>query len=129
MFQIKPSKVSDPTDGRIRDDYWSPSRRLLNEGNLIRRFLEYDKDHIPNNVIKKVQPYLNNVDFTPERVGRVSIACTAFCKWVHAMHAYHHIAKAVEPKRMKLHEAEEQIELLHLRYSTFCEHAAAELEK
>ena len=45
-------------------------------------------------------------EFTPKEVEKASKACTAICMWVRAMHKYHHVARAVEPKKKMLAEAQ-----------------------
>lgn len=59
------------------------------------------QDNIPDTVINLVQPYIDNEEFQPAAIAKVSKACTSICQWVRAMHVYHFVAKAVEPKRVK----------------------------
>ena len=40
---------------------------------------------------------------------QVSKACTSICQWVRAMHKYHFVAKAVEPKREALRIAQDDL--------------------
>lgn len=58
------------------------------------------QDNIPDSVIKLVQPYIDNEEFQPASIAKVSKACTSICQWVRAMHVYHFVARAVEPKRV-----------------------------
>lgn len=51
-------------------------------------------------MIKAIQPYIDNEEFQPAAIAKVSKACTSICQWVRAMHKYHFVAKAVEPKRV-----------------------------
>ena len=69
----------------------------------------YDKDNIPEKVIARVDPYIVNPDFTPENVKKASTACEAICMWVRAMHKYHFVARAVEPKRQALAAASAEL--------------------
>merc|ERR1719281_850250 len=69
--------------------------------------MTYEKDNIPDSVIKKVQTYIERDDFEPAQIKKSSAACEAICMWVRAMYKYHWVAKAVEPKRVRLREAEE----------------------
>lgn len=59
------------------------------------------QENIPDSVINLVQPYINNEEFQPASIAKVSKACTSICQWVRAMHKYHFVAKGVEPKRVK----------------------------
>ena len=58
------------------------------------------QENIPDAVITKIQPYIDNEDFTPAAIAKVSKACTSICQWARAMHKYHFVAKGVEPKRV-----------------------------
>ena len=71
--------------------------------------MEFDKDNIPEAVIKKIEPLIQNELFTPEVIKKVSSACTAICTWVHAMHTYYFIAREVEPKRKALAGAKAEL--------------------
>merc|ERR1719281_612519 len=68
--------------------------------------MTYEKDNIPDSVIKKVQTYIERDDFEPAQIKKSSAACEAICMWVRAMYKYHWVARAVEPKRVRLREAE-----------------------
>ncbi|XP_066555780.1 dynein axonemal heavy chain 1 [Amia ocellicauda] len=107
MKGIKPKKVAGEKPGSKVDDYWEPGKSLLQEP---MRFLEglykFDKDNIPDSVIRLIQPYIDNEEFQPASIAKVSTACTSICLWVRAMHKYHFISRGVEPKRLALQEAQ-----------------------
>eukprot|EP00913_Durusdinium_trenchii_P024528 g23026.t1 len=73
---------------------------------LLDRLFNFDKDNIPDRVIQAITPYMEREDFDPAAIKKASIACEALCLWVGAMYKYHFVAKAVEPKRQLLREAE-----------------------
>jgi dynein heavy chain len=109
MFQIKPVKKADPNNpGKKIEDYWEVSRTevLSDPKKLLDRLMEFDKDHIPDSVITTITPYMEREDFDPAAIKKASIACEAICLWVRAMYKYHFVAKAVEPKRKLLAQAE-----------------------
>ncbi|XP_044079595.1 dynein axonemal heavy chain 1 isoform X1 [Siniperca chuatsi] len=110
MKGIKPKKVPGEKPGTKVDDYWEPGKGLLQDpGKFLESLFKYDKDNIPDNVIGLVQPYIDNEEFQPASIAKVSKACTSICQWVRAMHVYHFVAKAVEPKRQALQEAREDL--------------------
>lgn len=114
LFGIKPVKKADPANqGKKFDDYWEPSQKiLLNEPKkLLEDLFAFDKDNIPEAIIQKVDPYIGREDFDPDIIKKASVACEALCKWARAMHKYHFVAKAVEPKRQMLREAEASLEV------------------
>ncbi|XP_030047949.1 dynein axonemal heavy chain 6 [Microcaecilia unicolor] len=88
---------------------WTTAKQLLSDSNFLKRLLEYDKENIKTQLLQKLQKYVNNPDFVPEKVEKVSKACKSMCMWVRAMDLYSRVVKEVEPKRQKLAAA--QIEL------------------
>uniref|UniRef100_A0A4X2KTY7 Dynein axonemal heavy chain 6 n=1 Tax=Vombatus ursinus TaxID=29139 RepID=A0A4X2KTY7_VOMUR len=85
---------------------WATAKQLLGDSNFLRRLLEYDKENIKPIVLAKLQKYINNPDFVPEKVEKVSKACKSMCMWVRAMDLYSRVLKEVEPKRQKLQAAQ-----------------------
>lgn len=67
-------------------------------------FFNSFQDNIADTVIKSIQPYIDSDEFQPAAIAKVSKACTSICQWVRAMHKYHFVAKAVEPKRVSTSE-------------------------
>ena len=59
----------------------------------------YDKDHIPENLIRKLKHYVNKPDFKPDIVGGKAKAAKSLCMWCLAMFKYHEVIKIVNPKR------------------------------
>ena len=114
MFGLKPVKIKDPENptGPKIQDYFSVGKKelFMNAKKLLADMKAYDKDNIPDKVIQRVDKYIVNPDFTPEAVKRASIACEAICMWVRAMHKYHFVARAVEPKRQALAAAQTELE-------------------
>uniref|UniRef100_H0V0D2 Dynein axonemal heavy chain 1 n=1 Tax=Cavia porcellus TaxID=10141 RepID=H0V0D2_CAVPO len=112
MKGIKPKKVAGDKPGSKVDDYWEPGKGLLQDpGRFLEGLFKFDKDNIGEAVIKAIQPYIDNEEFQPAAIAKVSKACTSICQWVRAMHKYHFVAKAVEPKRQALREAQEDLEV------------------
>uniref|UniRef100_K7FYG4 Dynein axonemal heavy chain 6 n=1 Tax=Pelodiscus sinensis TaxID=13735 RepID=K7FYG4_PELSI len=88
---------------------WAAAKQLLGDSNFLKKLLEYDKENIKPQILLKLQKYINNPDFVPEKVEKVSRACRSMCMWVRAMDLYSRVVKEVEPKRQKLNAA--QVEL------------------
>eukprot|EP00397_Hematodinium_sp_SG-2012_P000066 GEMP01000066.1.p1 GENE.GEMP01000066.1~~GEMP01000066.1.p1 ORF type:complete len:3524 (+),score=879.37 GEMP01000066.1:529-10572(+) len=114
MFSVRPVMKPDPNKpGAKIADYWEASQKsILNDP---RKFLddlfEFDKDNIPEENIKKITPYIEREDFDPSAIKRSSLACEAICMWTRAMYKYHFVSRAVEPKRIRLKEAETKLEV------------------
>ncbi|KAB1256909.1 Dynein heavy chain 6; axonemal [Camelus dromedarius] len=90
---------------------WPTAKQLLGDSNFLRRLLEYDKENIKPQVLAKLQKYINNPDFVPEKVEKVSKACRSMCMWVRAMDLYSRVVKDVEPKRQKLRAAQAELDM------------------
>ncbi|XP_004691642.1 PREDICTED: dynein heavy chain 6, axonemal [Condylura cristata] len=90
---------------------WPTAKQLLGDSNFLRRLLEYDKENIKPQILAKLQKYINNPDFVPEKVEKVSKACKSMCMWVRAMDLYSRVVKEVEPKRHKLRTAQAELDI------------------
>ncbi|XP_006738893.2 dynein heavy chain 6, axonemal [Leptonychotes weddellii] len=90
---------------------WPTAKQLLGDSNFLRRLLEYDKENIKPQILAKLQKYINNPDFVPEKVEKVSRACKSMCMWVRAMDLYSRVVKEVEPKRQKLRAAQAELDI------------------
>ncbi|KAM5227834.1 dynein axonemal heavy chain 6 [Ctenodactylus gundi] len=90
---------------------WPTAKQLLGDSNFLRRLLEYDKENIKPQILAKLQKYINNPDFVPEKVEKVSKACKSMCMWVRAMDLYSRVLKDVEPKRQKLRAAQAELDI------------------
>ncbi|KAG8130387.1 hypothetical protein E2320_017072 [Naja naja] len=89
---------------------WATAKQLLSDSAFLRKLLEYDKENIKSAILSKLQKYINNPDFVPEKVEKVSKACKSMCMWVRAMDLYSRVVKVVEPKRQKLHAAQAELD-------------------
>uniref|UniRef100_A0A668SB64 Dynein heavy chain coiled coil stalk domain-containing protein n=1 Tax=Oreochromis aureus TaxID=47969 RepID=A0A668SB64_OREAU len=85
---------------------WLSAKQLLGDPNFLRRLTEYDKDNIKPRILLKLQKYINDPNFMPEKVEKVSRACRSMCMWVRAMDLYSRVFKEVGPKREKLAKAQ-----------------------
>ena len=110
MKQIKPDRVKDPDSGQMVEDYWAAAKRALGDLKFLQSLKEYDKDNIPEKVIKVIrEKYVPLADFQPEALRKVSAACVGLCSWVRAMEVYERVAKVVAPKKEKLRIAEGEL--------------------
>lgn len=104
---VKPDRLPDPTTGKTIEDYWTPSKKLLNDIKFLEQLINFDKDNIPPKIMKVINDkYLTNPEFDPEKVKNASVAAQGLCKWVIAMSSYDIVAKEVGPKKVALAGAE-----------------------
>ncbi|VUZ53059.1 unnamed protein product, partial [Hymenolepis diminuta] len=81
---------------------WTESKKHLAEQDFIGQLINFDKDHISDRTLKKIGTYVEQDDFTPETVGKVSLAAKSLCMWVRAIEVYGRVYRIVEPKRQRL---------------------------
>merc|ERR1711920_847755 len=84
LKKLKPARVKDES-GKMVEDYWTVSVKMVGEQGFLASLRTFDKDSIPPAIIKKIQTYIPQEDFQPDRVLKVSQACWGICKWVCAM--------------------------------------------
>ena len=73
-----------------KSDWDSCKKTLLaNPSYLIPTLLSYDRDNVPADFIKKLQPYVSKTEFNPDHAKKISAAVAGLCAWVLAIHAYH----------------------------------------
>ncbi len=82
---------------------------MLGHSDFMERLLNFDKDNIDPRVLSNLKKYIDNPEFNPEHVGKVSRAAKGLCQWCKAIDVYAHVAKEVEPKRMRLKAADDDL--------------------
>lgn len=55
---------SDQLDGVTRPT-WAAAKAIMADINFIKRLFEYDKEHMKDDVVKKVKKYIEHKDFVP----------------------------------------------------------------
>jgi len=119
MMQIKAKKG---TAGKIEGDtagYFATAKAdlLSNPTAFVNMMKEYDKERIPEAIVKRVNAILESEDFTMEKVKSASGALVAILKWSSAMMQYHELLKIVNPKRAKVKEMNEMLAVVRARLS------------
>ena len=85
------------------------AQKILGQSDFLEKLKNYDKDNIPQPVLKKLAKYIARDDFTPDSCAKQSLACKTLCMWTHAMDTYSKVAKEVEPKKKKLAAMNEEL--------------------
>ncbi|XP_037866676.1 dynein axonemal heavy chain 7 isoform X1 [Bombyx mori] len=107
LKEVKPDKIPNPSGVGTIEDYWGPSKKLLNDIKFLESLQNYDKDNINPAVMKKLMTTVMQDDgFVPEKIRAVSVAAEGMCKWVIAMTKYDKVAKVVAPKKQRLAAAQ-----------------------
>lgn len=109
MLEIKPERMKDK-DGKMINDLWKPSQKLLGDKDFLMYLKNYDKDNIKPALLDQIKNnYYDDENFQPDRVLKVSKACHGLCCWVRAMVLYDKCAKIVGPKKAQLAEADAEL--------------------
>ena len=74
--------------------------------------IEYDKDHIPDDLVARVKPMMELEALTEAKVKNASGALVAVRLWVIAMITYHEVLKIVNPKRAIAAEMTAKLEVV-----------------
>eukprot|EP00762_Andalucia_godoyi_P001076 ANDGO_01965.mRNA.1 Dynein-1-beta heavy chain len=91
---------------------WDTAKVVLGNAQFLKECKEFDKDNIPDAVVKKLQKFIKDPEFEPETVGKQSLAAKSLCMWIIAIDLYNRVAKNVEPKRQALNEAKSKLEVM-----------------
>ncbi|XP_077979573.1 dynein axonemal heavy chain 3-like isoform X2 [Glandiceps talaboti] len=111
MKGVKPERKPDPSgSGKMIEDFWGPSQKVLGDMKFLESLKIYDKDNINPVIMKKIRDkYIPNPEFDPTSIRNASMACEGLCRWVRAMDTYDKVAKVVAPKKAKLAEAQAEL--------------------
>lgn len=56
MRGIKPERKPDPKgSGKMIEDYWGPSQKMLGDMKFLETLKSYDKDNIPESIMQKIR--------------------------------------------------------------------------
>jgi len=117
MFQHKPKKANM---GKFENDpngFFELARlQLLSNPNaFLKSMMVYDKENIPEAVVRKVNGIVNAPDFSLDKIKQASEALLGITKWLMAMMKYHELLKIVNPKRAKVAEMNAQLDVVRAR--------------
>ena len=72
--------------------------------------VNYDKENIPSVVLQALEPYLADPEFEPEFVRTKSGAAAGLCSWVINVVKFYEVYCDVEPKRIALQKANDELQ-------------------
>ena len=104
MFEMVPKKRGKVDPQKAQYDpqgYFETAQlNLLNEpAKLLQKFKDFDRENIPDKIVRKVMPILNREDVNTKKVANASKALLAFYLWISAMMKYNKVLKRVKPLR------------------------------
>lgn len=93
-----------------KDRSWKAAKVLMGKvEDFLNSLKNYDKDNIPEHCQKAVGPYLDQEEFNPDFIRNKSLAAAGLCSWVINVMRYYKVFCEVEPKRIALEAANEQL--------------------
>lgn len=81
----------------------------MSDSSFLKKLVEFDKEHISDKTVAKLQTYVDHKDFSPEIIEKVSKVCKSMCLWVRAMVEFAKVYKVVEPKVQRHAAAEREL--------------------
>ncbi|ALC49870.1 Dhc16F [Drosophila busckii] len=88
---------------------WASAKAIMADTNFIKRLFEYDKEHMKDDVLKKVKKYIDHKDFVPAKFEKVSKVAKSVSMWVISMDKFNKVYKVVEPKIKRKEAAEAEL--------------------
>lgn len=82
--------------GGFATDYWGPAQKMLADTGFLKSLMDFDKDNVSEDIMKKIHKYVAEDDFDPEKVNKVSKAAHGLCRWVRAVQSYDDVCKVRE---------------------------------
>ena len=102
--------MSNKTGKVPKDRSWKAAKIMMGKvDSFLDELKNYDKENIPEVVQKAVQPYLDDKDFDADFVRNKSLAASGLCAWVRNIMSFYTVFCDVEPKRLALEAANEQL--------------------
>ncbi|XP_076032504.1 dynein heavy chain at 93AB [Oratosquilla oratoria] len=125
-FGSPPSGVSSVTaavmvllapNGKIpKDRSWKTAKVMMAKvDQFLDQLINYNKEDIHPDVIKAIQPYLENPQFNPDFIRSKSVAAAGLCSWVINIIRFYEVYCDVEPKRRALEEANAELSAAQAR--------------
>ncbi|XP_069945104.1 dynein beta chain, ciliary-like [Cherax quadricarinatus] len=128
-FGSPPSGVSSVTaavmvllapNGKIpKERSWKAAKVMMAKvDQFLDQLINYNKEDIHPDIIKAIQPYLENPEFNPDFIRSKSVAAAGLCSWVINIIRFFEVYCDVEPKRRALEEANAELEAAQNRLTS-----------
>ena len=79
--------------------------------------VNYDKENVHPNIINALGPYLSDKEFDPDFIRTKSGAAAGLCSWVINVVRFYEVYCEVQPKRMALKDANDELAAAHQKLS------------
>ncbi|KAK2582958.1 hypothetical protein KPH14_009015 [Odynerus spinipes] len=93
-----------------KDRSWKACKGMMGSvDGFLASLRNYDKENIHPEVVKAIQPYINDKEFDPELIYSKSQAAAGLCSWVKNIMVFHYINETVKPLRAALAQANAEL--------------------
>ncbi|XP_076625371.1 dynein beta chain, ciliary [Colletes latitarsis] len=93
-----------------KDRSWKACKVMMGSVDaFLSQLRNYDKENIHPEVVRAIQPYINNKEFDPEIIYSKSQAAAGLCSWVKNIMVFHYINETVKPLRAALAQANAEL--------------------
>ncbi|XP_046432396.1 dynein beta chain, ciliary-like [Neodiprion fabricii] len=93
-----------------KDRSWKACKVMMGAvDTFLSNLRNYDKENIQPEVVKAIQPYINDKDFEPDFIASKSQAAAGLCSWVKNIMVFHYINENVKPLRAALAQANAEL--------------------
>lgn len=77
---------------------------------FLNNLINFDKEHIPSEVIKALTPYLEDTEFEPQKILAKSAAAAGLCAWVINIHRFYEVYLVYGPKKQALLDSQAELQ-------------------
>jgi len=84
----------------------------MNSGHFLNDLLGYDKEGIDEGIIKKLKPFVEQPNFTKEKLIPISVVVSNIGAWCLAMYKFYHVNLIVIPKKAQLKKAQGEYDIV-----------------
>ncbi|XP_071813348.1 dynein beta chain, ciliary-like isoform X2 [Apostichopus japonicus] len=102
-----------------KDRSWKAAKIMMAKvDGFLESLITYDKENIHENCLKAVRPYLADPEFDPELISSKSNAAAGLCAWAINIVKFYEVYCDVEPKRLALNKANEDLKTAQDKLAT-----------
>ncbi|XP_050529246.1 dynein beta chain, ciliary-like [Daktulosphaira vitifoliae] len=93
-----------------KDRSWKACQAMMATADgFLRALVNYNKEKMRADVVKAIQPYINDPEFDPNIIRGKSQAAAGLCAWVINIMKFYDVWQVVEPKRRARDQATEEL--------------------
>ena len=122
LYPNPAEKKKNPDTLKLEPDWWAASMKLLNNPDLLKTLLSYDKDAIEEKIVMNLGSYLKNpenaTNLDPAVVANASTACKCIIQWINGIYNFYFVNKKVKPKKEALKGSQEKVKGLNAQLAT-----------